>query len=320
MYEALCDYVKEKKPSWVIGSPPCTAFSRLQGLNFPKMDPAKVARMIKEAKMHLHFVTSLYQRQLSQNRHFLHEHPAGARSWHHPSILAIRQMEGVGVVRGDQCMFGLTTKGASADEKRLAKKPTKFMSSSPHMLKQLEKKCDRSHSHQILEGARCADAAFYPLQLVRTLLRGIRDTKAAESKKIQLMKSLIPDGEVDESEDRVLAVADTTGAARVHVTKVGGGHIQLDWDERNFKELYRDEYTGEILPRHLIQEAIKEELSYSNAHVWEVMDKEGLKKFKDAKLVRCRWVLCNKGDAQNPDVGARLVACEVNHDGSKEES
>lgn len=91
-------------------------------------------------------------------------------------------------------------------------------------------------------------------------------------------------------------------------------------DERSFKELYREEYTGEILPGHLIRETIKEELSCFNAHVWEVMDKEGIKKIKDAKLVRCRWVLCNKGDAQNPDVRARLVACEVNHDGSKEES
>ena len=97
-------------------------------------------------------------------------------------------------------------------------------------------------------------------------------------------------------------------------------HIQPDWDERNSKEIYRDEHTGEILPRHLIQEAIKEELSYFNADVWEVMDKEGLKKFKDAKLVRCRWVLCSKGDDQNPDVRARLVACEINHDGSKEDS
>ena len=77
-------------------------------------------------------------------------------------------------------MFALTTRGASADERRLAKKPTKFMSSSPHMLRQLEKKCDRSHSHQILEGAECEDAAFYPIKLVRAILKGIQDTTEAE--------------------------------------------------------------------------------------------------------------------------------------------
>ena len=58
-------YVKEKRPTWIIGSPPCTAFSQLQGLNFPKMDPDKVARIMKEAKAHLHFVISLYHLQIA---------------------------------------------------------------------------------------------------------------------------------------------------------------------------------------------------------------------------------------------------------------
>ena len=34
--------------------------------------------------------------------------------------------------------------------------------------------------------------------------------------------------------------------------------------------MYRDEYTGEVLPPELIRAAIKEELAYFNAHVWEV--------------------------------------------------
>ena len=49
--------------------------------------------------------------------------------------------------------------------------------------------------------------------------------------------------------------------------------------------MYKDEYTGEILPSELIKSAIKDELSHFNSHVWEVTDKEGMKKFKDAKLV-----------------------------------
>ena len=36
-------------------------------------------------------------------------------------------------------------------------------------------------------------------------------------------------------------------------------------------------------------------------------------KEEGAKVVRTRWVLCNKGDDTHPDVRARLVACEVNH-------
>ena len=45
-----------------------------------------------------------------------------------------------------------------------------------------------------------------------------------------------------------------------------------------------------------------------------------MKKFKDSKLVGCRWVLCSKGDATTPDVRARLVACEVNHGGKDDSS
>ena len=39
---------------------------------------------------------------------------------------------------------------------------------------------------------------------------------------------------------------------------------------------------------------------------------EEMQKVPDHILVRSRWVLCNKGDAQSPDVRARLVSCELN--------
>ena len=39
---------------------------------------------------------------------------------------------------------------------------------------------------------------------------------------------------------------------------------------------------------------------------------EEMRKVPDYILVRSRWVLCNKGDSQDPDVRARLVPCELN--------
>ena len=48
-------------------------------------------------------------------------------------------------------------------------------------------------------------------------------------------------------------------------------------------------------------------------------DVKAMKAFPHSRLDRCRWVLCNDGDAQNPDVRARLVACKVNY-GSQEDS
>ena len=73
--------VAELKPTWVIGSPPCTFFSAWnQGINHRKMDPARVEELRKEAVMHLHFMMGIYRIQIDGGRHFLHEHPASATS------------------------------------------------------------------------------------------------------------------------------------------------------------------------------------------------------------------------------------------------
>ena len=53
--------LQEKKPDWLVGSPPCTAFSQLMNLNYSKMAPAQIQRYLQEGRLHLHFVISLYQ-------------------------------------------------------------------------------------------------------------------------------------------------------------------------------------------------------------------------------------------------------------------
>ena len=50
-----------------------------------------------------------------------------------------------------------------------AKKPTRFMTTSPKMAAALNKKCPGTHVHQHLIGGRCAGAAFCPLGLVRAI-------------------------------------------------------------------------------------------------------------------------------------------------------
>ena len=49
-----------------------------------------------------------------------------------------------------------------------------------------------------------------------------------------------------------------------------------------------------------------------NKGVWEATDVNSAKATDDYKLIRTRWVMCNKGDSEEYDVRARLVACEVN--------
>ena len=57
-----------------------------------------------------------------------------------------------------------------------ALKPTKFMTNAEPLSLLLRKRCDQSHIHQPLVSGRCAAAAFYPLDLIRTFLKGIRAT------------------------------------------------------------------------------------------------------------------------------------------------
>ena len=92
------------------------------------MDPIKVEAMLKEARRHLHFVISLYEIQLAQKRHFLHEHPVGASSWKDRYMERLLSRSNVGTTVSDQCMYGLKTTD-SAGMVVEAQKPTKWASS-----------------------------------------------------------------------------------------------------------------------------------------------------------------------------------------------
>ena len=87
----------------------------------------------------------------------------------------------------------------------------------------------------------------------------------------------------------------------------------IAYERENFKDKYTDKYTSEVLAPHLIRPAIEDELNYFNSKVWQLTTIDKMKKIPDYILVRSRWVLCNKGDSEQPDVKARLVSCELNN-------
>ena len=93
---------------------------------------------------------------------------------------------------------------------------------------------------------------------------------------------------------------------------VDGTTHTVTYANHNFKQDYKDEYTSEVLPRHLVREAMVNELSYFNKHVWKGVDSSAAKR-DHHQPIRTRWVICNKGDAEHPEVRARLVACEINN-------
>ena len=64
--------VEEGKPLFIVGSPPCTAFSSMQNITIGKRCPDKVADERKVAEAHMRFCMKLYRMQVKGNRFFVH--------------------------------------------------------------------------------------------------------------------------------------------------------------------------------------------------------------------------------------------------------
>ena len=80
------DSILQDKPKLVIGSPPCTFFSRLQELNKhmyrnDEIWMAKFQENIEQAKRYVRFCAKIYEHQREAGRYFLHEHPWLATRW-----------------------------------------------------------------------------------------------------------------------------------------------------------------------------------------------------------------------------------------------
>ena len=265
------DYVRNVKPTWVVGSPPCTAFSALQGLNFSKMPRDKVEKILKEGRRHLHFVLALYKVQLQGGRHFLHEHPAGAASWKDSQVMRMLRHKRVKTVVSDQCQYSLVTPGPDG-RPMPAKKPTRWASTSSQMISRLSRRCPGDHEHQHLMGGRAANAAFYPPELINEILRGMRDTADAEHE------------EKEFSDDMEVATLKAAALHDVPSTSIAAAYREADLEQesaqktvtfkyldgrstrihldKHYKDMYKDEYTNEALPRGDTKAAIHDELTY----------------------------------------------------------
>jgi hypothetical protein len=102
--------ISEEKPYLVIGSPPCTSFSRLNvNLNHGRVDPQELQRRQAEGRLLLDFAAEVYRDQLARGAHFLHEHPLTATSWDEPAITALRVQP--------QVQEGQPTSAASASKR-----------------------------------------------------------------------------------------------------------------------------------------------------------------------------------------------------------
>ena len=89
--------LRETKPLFLIGSPPCTAFSSLPHLSRAKRDPAVVKAELDAARDHLNFCMDFYEIQIKGGKCFVDDHPHGAASWMEECLVRLAAMDGVGV-------------------------------------------------------------------------------------------------------------------------------------------------------------------------------------------------------------------------------
>ena len=109
------DSIVRDKPKLVIGSPPCTFFSRLQELNkhMYRNDAAWMAQFqdsFEQAKRYVRCCAKIYKHQREAGRYFFHKHPWLATSWFLPEVAKIMRFDDVQRVRTDMCQFGMTSR------------------------------------------------------------------------------------------------------------------------------------------------------------------------------------------------------------------
>ena len=150
------------------------------------------------------------------------------------------------------------------------------------MLGKRSRTCSRDHKHQTLEGGRPAEAAFYPLPLLRAILEGMSATAEAEQGvhnirsedyNVSLTMSICSVSEnASEVDSKPVKDDAPTSEPTSHVPGTlpvqGGGTVKIKHEATDLKEVYHDEYTREGLPHASITEAITCELTDVNENVW----------------------------------------------------
>ena len=241
--------LKEERPMLLVGSPMCTAFSTWQRINDKIRDRYVVEAEKKRAIMHIEFCIELYREQLKHGRYFLHEHPAYATSWQLEAMQRLMGEQGVTTSVADQCLYGCLAEGESP-----VKKPTRFVTNSEEIAKQLGDRCQgrggmcsrpEGGKHTQCRGRAARMAAVYHFKLCRAILVGFRNQMRVDGKYKDGFTGMLEDM-VEESDAPVYRLKGPDGVAT---------NVQIE-----DQPTYRDDLTGQLLDPALVKAARAKEL------------------------------------------------------------
>ena len=134
----------------------------------------------------------------------------------------------------DQCIYNCRTAETPNSQSMAARKATRFLSNSAEMLGQLERRCDGTHEHKHLRGKDLAEAAFYPAELVHSIIKGMNLTHAADIVKRALRNDAKPDSLYSSRVTGYGKGNKVLGTCRMKMT--AGGAKKIVYNELNFKK------------------------------------------------------------------------------------
>ena len=316
MREKAMRLLKETKPRLLIGSPMCTDWSVLMNLNWGRMSSEERERRMSEARTHLQFVVSMYTRQASEGRYWLHEHPKGAKSWNEKCMIELLMRPGSTRVETHMCRFGMESCDHVGPGKVL--KPTYFATNSECIAEELDKKCfnrdgQDDHRHVPLINGRARAAQIYPRELCRAICSGFKKQAGRDQ---SLMKHI---GSLERAADsRVLASRRSELMALAE--KIGG---EFDGDVGKVLEMPEDEETwttawDDVKNKELnikqVEAARQEELRYiRKSNLYKKVPRAKCYEATGRAPIKSGWIDTNKGDQETPNYRSRWVGKEYNN-------
>ena len=275
-----------ERPESVIGPPP----SRRHSLWIKDEREAR----LQEIK-HLNFCCAVYRWQTERGVHFLHEHPWRASSWDLDCLKTVRELPGVVVVRCDQRLYGLVERWPLKEggwRERPSTQRTGWMTSVNDLARELSEVQGLDQSHELETRALTCLIAHaterYPPRLVEAILRYL-------SKHLR-RKNGVP----------------------LDAVEVGiGPHVDDDVQDADFNETrllslkYYDQYTGLELDSVGAAAARQSEIDFAwRMKAFEPQPRTEAYQRMGRKPFGMRWIDCNKGDEQRPELRSRLVVQE----------
>ena len=167
--------MRDDRPLFLIGSPPCTALSPRQHLCRDKRNSREVADELRAGRARLRFCLELYLAQMAGNCFVIHELPSEATSWSKSSVLDVAIDPQGGMALVDMCMHGMRVKNGYVEG--LARKRMRLTNNSHEVPKRVENHCTNDHQHVLLDQGRAKKCQVYPCVCCRKVCDGIAAEK-----------------------------------------------------------------------------------------------------------------------------------------------